>query len=287
MNTFLFVLLGAFWGGSFVAIRYVLDGVTPLMGVSLRLGIAYLVLVAFFYLRRQPLFVSKHERAQVWGAAFFAQALPFAALFWGETKISPGLAGIINGTTPIWSFALSALFNRGVEKVSVKKAMGILLGLLGTLVIFLPKMEIHGSYDEILGCLAVLVMAISYGMGTVLNRRVLSGKVNRNANTCEQLLFSSLLLLLITVISGSAGPVPLTLSFLTAIIYLGLFSTAIAFLIFYHLIGEWGAIRASTVTYLIPVMAILFDFLFFHHLPQSTELIGAAFILLGAFVIRS
>src|ERR1700751_2757272 len=104
VDVVLFILLAAFWGGSFVAIKFAVQVFPSTFSAMLRVGLALAVLFALFRYQRREFSVPSPARNNRWLAALFARGLPFALLFWGEKRIAPGLAGIINGTVPIWTF---------------------------------------------------------------------------------------------------------------------------------------------------------------------------------------
>jgi len=279
-----------FWGGSFVAIKFVVREFPPVFGAMLRVGVALLILTALFKISGRSVRVPFKTRWKMWVAGLFAQGLPFSLLFWGECRISPGLAGIINGTVPIWTFILG-IAATGLESFSARKFSGLCLGFFGIAVIFYPLIAFGGTRGEIFGTCAVFLMAISYAIGTLLNRALLSGKVQADfrANLYHQHC-ASLAFLIIVSAMLERWPAPRALisssPALVSVLYLGLFSTAAAWLIYYHLIREWGAVHASTVTYLVPIMALFWDFVLFRNTPHVSELIGVLAILSGVVLIQ-
>lgn len=289
MDYLLFALLAAFWGGSFVAIKYVVGELPPVFGALLRVALALAALTAVFKASGRSLRVPPETRRRMWLAGLFTQGLPFALLFWGETRVSPGLAGILNGTVPLWTYLLGAA--AGSEPFSRRKLPGLLLSFLGVAVVCRPMIGFGGTRGEILGACAVLLMAISYGLGTLLSRSLLSGRVpvDFRANLFHQHCASLVFLAAAASALGQWADPRLLLAsprLLVSALYLGLASTALAWIIYYHLIREWGAVRASAVTYLIPIFALLWDFLFFRNAPGPSEIFGASAILAGVVLLQ-
>lgn len=287
----LFIILACFWGGSFVAIKIIVAYIPPILGAACRLGLALIILTLIYKIFRKPFTVPKPYLKKIWLTGFFMQGLPFALLFWGEQFISPGLAGILNGTVPLWTFLLSLLFLRHDEKFSVQKLTGIVIGFLGILIIFYPKVKLGIHEQMFIGALAVLMMAISYGIGGVLNRLTLSGvqKLNRYGSLYQQHISSFIFLLIFSFISEGLPHVELftqTWTLGAAIFYLSFFSNALAWMIYFYLIEKRGAIWTSSVTYAAPVMALITDFLFFKTLPLISEISGALLIFVGIILIQ-
>ena len=287
----LFVVLACFWGGSFVAIKVVVAVIPSIFGAACRVGLALILLTIVYKLFKKPLTVPRLYLKKVWLAGFFMQGLPFALLFWGEQYISPGLAGILNGTVPLWTFLISFFVLRHDEKFSVQKCVGIVAGFLGIFIIFYPKISLGLFEQSFMGTVAILGMAISYGIGGVLNRLTLSGaqKLNRYGSLYQQHISSFLFLLICSlVLEGFPDVYGLTWTWTVgaALFYLSFFSNVLAWMIYFYLIETWGAVRTSSVTYAAPVMALFTDFLFFKNMPALSEILGAVAIFLGIIFIQ-
>jgi drug/metabolite transporter (DMT)-like permease len=290
IDVLLFALLAAFWGGSFVAIKFAVEVFPPSFSAMLRVAVALAVLAGIFLSQRRKLGVPGPLLRRMWLAGLFAQGIPFAFLFWGERRISPGLAGIINGTVPLWTFIFGLLL--GAESFTKRKTAGLLLGFAGIAVICAPVVSFSGTRDELLGTAAVFVMALSYGVGTRMTRSLLSGSARADfrANIFHQNCASVVFLVLVSLIS-EPWPSPAVVLHspvaVVSILYLGVLSTAAAFLIYFHLIREWGAVHASAVTYVVPVVALFWDFVFFRNVPPPSEIIGVAVVLAGVWLLNA
>lgn len=292
MSALLFCILTLLWGGSFIAIKYTVTSLPPVTGAMTRVAIAFLFLLLFARLKQRPLALPKSARIKVWLTGLFSIGLPFALLFWAEQSVTPGLAGIINGTVPIWTTIFAMIFMSGLEPINEGKIFGLLLGSAGVYTIFSPSLSFGGN-DLLLPMLALVLMSIFYSVGMLLNRSLMSGKakIDLFANTVHQHGVSLIALLGLTLfLEGNPLPVLATQTSTAAAIslfYLGLFSNAIAFIIFFYLIKRWGAVRASTVTYVVPLVALTLDFLFLGTIPQWNELAGIGLILSGVLLIQS
>ncbi len=292
LNLLLFLVVATFWGGSFVSIKILLEAVPPFLGAALRLGLAFVFLAIAFDGLKKNTRVPVRLRSKIWLAGLFAQGFPMALLFWGERSVAPGLAGVINGTTAIWTFLLGVLFVKAKEPFSSRKLIGLLIAIAGVITIFWPLLFDRGEKTELWGAIAVMGMAVSYAIGTLLTKVLLSGEksVNLYANLYHQQ-FSSFVFLF--VLSAFFEDWPVWQQFVRhptawlALLYLSLCSTAISWLIYFHLVKEWGAVNAAAVSYLIPVMGLVWDFSIFGNLPDGFEIIGVIFILVGIFLINA
>lgn len=289
-NGLLFGLLALFWGGSFIAIKFVVAELPPLTGASMRVlvGLAalYLLLKAWGKKTAVPL----RARARLWLTGLFSQGFPFALLFWGERHVSAGLAGLINGTVPLWTFLLGAALGREPAARSPRAWAGVGLGLAGTILIFAPVLSYSGSAAELWGAGACLAMAVCYAVGSLLARTMLVGEksVDLYAGALHQQVAATVFLGLLSVLVSGPEPRPnASPAALGAVLYLGVCSTAVAFLIFFRLIRDWGSLRASAVTYVMPVVALALDRLFFGRWPRPAEAAGAAVVLSGVLLLHA
>lgn len=291
INMVLFIFLACLWSGSFIAIKEVVNVWPPLFSAVVRVAIALLSLILLILFMRKNIRVPFSLRWKIWIIGLFAQAFPFAFLFWGERLISPGLAGILNGTVSIWTYVFALIFLPQSTSFSISKAAGLLLGIAGIVIIFWPILSFENNAATLMGASAVLIMAISYAIGNILNQHFLQGKIRIDffTNIYHQHWASLTFLLIISLLfekwpSGQA----LTTAYLPMIssLYLGIFSTAIAFVIFYHLIREWDSLRASTVLYLIPALTLVWDYVFFATSPQPAEILGVIVILCSVIMIQ-
>jgi len=291
VDPILFGLLAAFWGGSFVAIKFAVLVFPSTFSAMLRVFVALAVLAGLFLYQRRDLRVSFPVLRRMWLAGLFAQGLPFALLFWGEKRISPGLAGIINGTVPIFAFVFGLLLPQG-ESFTRRKSAGLLAGFAGIAVICSPMLTFGGSRGELAGTAAVFLMAVCYAIGSLMTRSILSGsaKADFRANAFHQNCASAAFLFAVSLFAEpwpSAGKVLSAPVAIVAILYLGVISTALAFLIYFHLIREWGAVRASAVTYVAPIFAVFWDYVFFRNVPNLSEIAGVVLVFSGVVLLHS
>jgi drug/metabolite transporter (DMT)-like permease len=285
VNYLLFILIACFWSGSFIAIQPLVQAMPPLMAGALRIGVAVVFLSVLLPVVRIPISIPREIRPRVWLTGVFAFSIPFSLLFWGEKAISPGLAGILNGTVPIWIFTPQA------EPLTKQKVFGLLSGIGGVVAIFLPKL-LQGRVDNsLLGTIAVAFMAASYGTSVLMNRGLFQKNpaLNPFVNLYHQLIAAFIALFIFAVIFEGVPHPSHWQPFQTVIyaeFYLGCVSTSIAFMMFYHLIRKWGSVRAATVTYVIPAITLIFDLLINSHAPTLSEFLGVLGVTAGVVILN-
>ncbi len=291
VNTFLFCLLALFWGGSFVAIKFVVNSIPPNTGAFYRVlfSVIFLLLLSLKSLRIPKGFWGK-ELILTSITGLCALGIPFSLLFWGETIVSPSIAGILNGSVPFWTLIVAIIFFRGAEKITLKKIFGLIAGFIGIACIFGPKIQFTGANRELLGLLAICAMAIFYAFGINLNKKVLNNNtiITKRLNIIVQQIAAAIFLLIMMLVIEGKPDFQLLFqptNFLS-IIYLALFSTALAFIIFFRLIRDMGAVKASTVTFFVPIIAMLIDWVIFKRVLAANEIVGTVIILSSIFLLK-
>ncbi len=290
--SFLFVLLAVIFGGAFVATKAVGAAISSMQGSCLRLGIALVLLQVFYALLKKPLKLPARSLPMVWFAGILLLAIPYILFFWGLRYVSPGLGGVVESTLPIFVFLCACIFTRSSKPLCLNHLAGLSIGLVGILLVFGNKIEFSGNHQETLGIALLFLEVLAFALGTILNRRILSGnkRSELHAVLYHQNLASLIFVLLVTLfIEGLPqwSGAQFTLPVIAGILFLGIFPTAIANYLFALLIKEWGSVRAGAVGYLIPVAAFLLDFLCFGNVPTPLEVAGAFIILLGVFLLQS
>ncbi len=291
INYLLFGLLSLFWGGSFVAIKYLIEDIPSFTAAFYRVFFSILFLILIY-------FKSIQIPKGWWGKELFFSSLaglcsigiPFCLLFWGERYVSPSMAGVLNGTVPFWTLMLSLMLFDGMKHITLKKVLGLVLGFVGITFIFGPKLSISGNQDEIYGLIAIVFMAISYSVGINLNKKILSHNkiITRNLNTIVQQVVSALFLGLVLLFVDGLPNLSLLIdpqNYLS-ILYLSLFSTCFAFIIFYSLIHHFGPVKASTVTFFVPPIALALDGIIYGRELTSFEGLGATIIIISMFLLK-
>lgn len=288
VNILLFLILALLWSGSFINIKIVVENFPPVFSALIRVFIAFLCLTFLFTLQRKVILVSFRDGWRLWVTGLFTQAIPFALLFYGERTVSPALASILNSTVSIWALLLGTLFFRDFGQWTLIKIIGLFLGFLGVIFIFLPMLVLDRG--SLIGTVSILGMAISYAIGGLLNQHLVFGKMKTGIETnLWQQHMSSLVFL--TIISLSVEHWPsytkfLDIKIIGAFLYLGVLATAVAWILYFYLIKHWDAVRASSVMYVVPILAILWDYLFLYLIPSWNQIAGCVAILSGVIMIQ-
>ncbi|MDR0953235.1 MAG: DMT family transporter [Elusimicrobiota bacterium] len=293
MNIVYFFLLAFFWGTAFIGVKYNVAVVDPYVSAFLRVFISFIFFGLWFLIAKKPVFLPRKDAWRPWLAGFLIMGLPFVFLYWGQQFIPAGTGGIFNGTVPLWVFIIAAFTLKGQDAFSWQKAIGVIMGFLGLLLVLGPAIAkfMTGVASEQLafyGSISLLLMAICYAAGNVLTKYILNKNITMEQNIFHQHFFSVVFLFFMMLLSGAKMPGREIFEpkVIISIFYVALFSSALALLLLFKLLKEWGALKASAATYLAPIIALAADFLLNGRAPNIYEIGGVIIIFLSLFLIQ-
>src|SRR3989338_25305 len=291
MNFLSFLLVGTFWGLSYPAIKIILADFPPFFGAALRVSLSFFFLFLIARVQHIPLTLAKEKRRKNWIAGLFLQGVPLLFLFWGQRFVAPGLTAIINSTAPLWTFFFAMMFLRQDEGFTIQKVLGLMCGICGMFLIYGPHVRFQGDHQELFGIMAITIMSFCYGIGNVMNRQLLRNQTEKHfhGSICHQQGISAILLVCVSFLYEdwpSFSHVMTSWEAVLAMLYLSFFSTALAWILYFRLLKNWGSVRAAGVTYLSPLVSIAVDKLMFGNSLRPTEIIGALTIFAGIFLIQ-
>ena len=260
------------WGSSFVFIDEALETFEPALIAMLRLVFGAATLV-WFSKARSPIERSDWGRIALLG--FFWMAAPFLLFPIAQQWIDSSLAGMINGTVPIFAAFIAAVIVRTVP--AGRQIFGILLGFAGVLALTSPA--VRGSEATALGVLLVLLASLCYGIA--LNIAV---PLQRRYGSLPVLLRTQVVALAFLLVPGLVSVPGSTFSWtsLVALVPLGCFGTGLAFVWMGSFAGRVGAARASLTIYFVPVVAIVLGWLLRDESIAVISIVGTAMVIAGA-----
>jgi len=276
------LLLGFLWGGSFFFARIAVAEIPPLVLVLYRVSIATLVLHLWLGIRGIS-FAPVHARLGPFLClAVLNNVVPFSLIFAGQKEIGAGLASALYATTPLWTILVDNLLTPD-EKFSTTKLVGVGLGITGACVMIGPTL-LSGLSGPIWAKLAVIGASISYAFAVVYAKRFRD--IEPTVVATGQLTASTILMApIVFLLYRPADIVTLSIPIWAAIGSLAVFTTALAFILYFNIIASAGAINASLVTLLVPASAIVLGSVFLGERLQPFELAGMALILSSLLII--
>lgn len=280
---FRLALLALIWGSSFLWIKLADRGFAPVEVTFARLALGSAALFPVVAARREALPRSATLWAQIALAALFANASPYLLFAVAEQSVDSSTAGIINATTPLWTVTL-AVAVRHQKSVTARQCAGLVVGFGGTLLIFSPWHSATSVTSA--GGLECLAASISYAISYVYMDRFLArrGMSPITLSAC-QLLVAAGLLAVALPLSGARAP-QVSAAGLASLVILGVLGTGVAYVLNYQIITSEGATVAATVTYLLPVVAIVLGVAVLGETVTITVLAGIALVLAGVALTR-
>jgi drug/metabolite transporter (DMT)-like permease len=276
-------LLALIWGSSFLWIKLAIRGLSPVEVTLARLVLGSAVLFAVVAAQRGAVPRSPALWAHIIVAALFANAAPYLLFAVGEQHVASSTAGMLNATTPLWTIVI-ALATRHQRATSLRQAAGLIVGFGGALLIFQPW---KGSGFASAGAIECLAASASYGISYVYMDRFLARRgISPVTLSACQLLAASGWLAIALGVTGAPAP-RLNVTVVVSIGILGLIGTGVAYVLNYQIITSEGATVASTVTYLLPVVAIVLGILVLGEQITIVVLAGIALILSGVALTRN
>ena len=279
-----FVLTGIIWGSSFLFMKVALGGLSPAQVAWSRLILGALTLGLFVALRRETLPRSLKLWAHMTVLAVSFCVVPFLLFSWAQQHVTSGLASIYNATTPIMTAVMAGLLFR-VERLKLVQIAGILVGILGVMIIIAPWQGLDLN-QSLVAQFAILGATACYGFSLAYMRKFVSN------SGMSALMFSFLNIGIAAAIMAvltpfiALTPVALDPWIVGSVILLGCLGTGVAYIWNQNTLRAWGPTRASTVTYITPVVGVALGILILGEGLSWNEPVGAVVVFLGILLAQ-
>lgn len=278
----LLALLSFLWGCSYFLIEIAIE-IPVLLLVGVRTFLATVVLWIYVVATGAEI----PRKLSIWMAflvmGLLNNVIPFSLIVWGQTEISSSLASILNATAPLFAVIIAAVWLKD-EPVTPTKILGVVIGFTGVAVMIGPGAigEIGG---DVFAELAVVLAGLSYACAGAYGRRFHRMQLSPAVAAAGQVTMS-------TVVLGAAVPLAVDVSAAAgadltawaAVAAMAVFSTALAYLLYFRLLATAGATNLMLVTFLIPVTAILLGVLVLKETLSAWE-VGGMLLIFSALVV--
>ncbi len=279
---FSFLSIYLIWGSTYLAIRYAVETIPPLYTAGLRHLVAGTILLAWCLAKRLRPTWAQVRASIIIGAFFFL--IGHGTLHWAEQKVPSGLASLLIASEPIWVFLLSSLAARQ-WRLNATLLAGIILGL-GGVGLLMGRSALNSGPGVFVGSLAIVLGALSWSVGIVYSRRShLSG--HPLLLSALSLLAGSVQLLLVGTALGEYRGfsfASVSLRSWLALGYLVIFGSVVAFTAYNWLLEHYSPTLVATHTYVNPIVAVLFGWLFAGEAVTFNVLLSAALVI-GAVML--
>ncbi|WP_338742094.1 DMT family transporter [Haloplanus salilacus] len=283
-NAGLFVLLGALFGSSFVAIKAGLETLPPVFFAALRFDVAAPLLLLYAAWRHDAWVPRcRADLAGLVVGAVTIVAVNNGLLFLGQRTITPAAASVMYSLNPILSPAAAVVLLG--QRLDARGVVGIGLGLVGVVVIVQPSPETLTA-GSTLGQLYVLAAAAGIAVGSVLMRRIDATLDSVPLTAWAMALGATLLHAWSYGLGESAAGTPTTWALALSVLVVGVPATAVAYPIYFTLIRRIGPVRTNLVAYVVPLFAALTGWLLLGEPVTLATVVGFCIVVAGVSLLE-
>ena len=277
----LLVILALIWASAFFNIKIATESFGPITIAFLRVFFGAIpVLLLCFY---KKIKIEAFSKDWYWFAiiGFVNLVLPFFLIAYGVKSVQSNLAAILMSTTPLSSTILGHFYTKN-EKFNLVKTFGILIGFSGIIYLFSDNLLINDS--NFISALLILLGSTCYVIGGVLTLKISKKK---NENVTGSILIWAVLILIpfVYFIEKPWNSVPSVESTIS-VVYLGMVSTGVAWLLRFKILKDNGLIFQSQVSYLIPIFGTILSYIFLKEIITPKILLSLLAVVVGIYFVK-
>lgn len=272
------ISLAAIWGASFLFMRVLAPVVGVLWSAEVRVGLAGIALLTLMYVTGRAMnFRENWKSFLILGT--INSALPFALYSYAALSIPAGYSAIVNATSPLWGAVMGAAFLG--ERLTLRKMVGMATGVLG--VAFLVRLgPVEFNSKLVLAVLACVGATLCYAIVGIYTKKKLAGITPMQMATGSQV-GAAFVLMPFLPLAPVQGEITANIAMVG--VALALLCSAVAYLIYFRLMADLGPTKALTVTFLIPLFALLWGYLFLNEHITMNTIIGCAGVVLATWLV--
>lgn len=271
------------WAACFPLITAGLGLAPQLTFAAMRAALAGTTLLAFGFYSGRPMPRGRHSWQLIGLVGLGATTMGFLGMFQAAEFVSPGLATVIANTQPLLAAVLAHAFLD--EKLSGRAKLGLVAGLAGIVAIAFPGFALGNSHNLAFGIGYVLIAAAGVSVGNVAIKR-LTGKVDAVMAMGFQLLLGAGPLAIIALSTEDVGSVIWSIRFITVLVALAVFGTALAFWLWFGALERVDLNRANAFTFLVPILGLIIGATLFHERVGWIQALGIALVLSGIGLVQ-
>ena len=281
LDYFLLTILALFWASAFFNIKIATYSYGPLTIAFLRIFFGAIPDVLLCYLKKIK--IEAFSKDWYWFAAIgiINLVIPFFLIAYGVQKVQSNLAAILMASTPLTAAGLAHFFIKN-EKINFVKSLGILIGFSGIVFLFFDNILINEN--NIFSAFLILFGSCFYVVGGLLTLKI-SNKKNENV-TASILIWGTLVLLPVSLFFEQPWNLTPRLDSTLALIYLGIFSTGIAWLLRFYILKHNGLVFQAQVAYLIPIFGVILGFLILNEAITPKVIITLIAVIIGIYIVK-
>ncbi len=285
MNNLLFYTLTVLiWGSTWMAIKFQLGIIDPMVSVSYRFSLAAILLLAWCKIFKLKMKFSLQEHFRIALQGVFLFGLNYLLFYVSELYLTSGLAAVIYSTTLIMNIVNSAIFLK--SPLDLKVIVGGMFGLIGIVMVFKPELTVFSFNDkEFYGVMLCFAATFLTSIGNIISAYNQKKALPILQTNAYGMAYGAILMLSLVFFSGKEFGFVFTTAYVSSLFYLAIFGSIIVFGCYLTLIGNIGADRAAYATLLIPIVALGLSTLWEGYQWTFSAAFGVMFILTGNLII--
>jgi len=282
-----FICIYFFWGSTYLAIRYGLNELPPVVMASTRFLISGSILLVLCAIRRMRMWPTLREFGVLAIIGVLMLGCGNTAVLWSELYLSTGLAALLVAGIPLFA-ALIEMFLPNGEGLPSRGWMGIIIGFIGLAFLVSPSLRnsFHGDSRQIIATGIILAGAFCWTAGSVISRRS-TIHISGFAAAGWQMLFGGIFNTAIMFSAGGYRGSHWDIEAWSSIFYLVIFGSLTGYTAYIYLLNHVAVSKVTTYAYVNPVIAVILGAIFIHERFVTAEYIGMASILLAVFLVTS
>ena len=277
----LLTILALIWASAFFNIKIATYSYGPLTIAFLRIFFGAIPVVLLCYFKKIK--IEAFSKDWYWFAliGIINLVIPFFLIAYGVQDVQSNLAAILMASTPLSATLLAHFFTKK-EKINLVKSIGILVGFSG--IVFLFSDDILINKNNFISAFLILIGSTFYVIGGLLTLKI-SSKKNENV-TASILIWGSIILMPISLYLEQPWSLSPRIDSTISLIYLGIFSTGIAWLLRFYILKHNGLVFQSQVAYLIPIFGVILGFLILGELITPKVIISLLAVIIGIYIVK-
>ena len=278
---FLLTILALIWASAFFNIKIATYSFGPVTIAFLRVFFGAIPVLLLCYLKNIKIEAFSNDWHWFAMIGFINLVAPFFLIAYGVKSVQSNLAAILMSTTPLSSTVLGHLYLKN-EKFNFVKTIGILIGFSGVVFLFSDNLLI--DENNFLSALLILLGSTCYVIGGVLTLKI-SKKKNENV-TGSILIWATIILIPLVAFIEQPWYIKPRLDSTISVVYLGLVSTGIAWLLRFKILVKNGLIFQSQVSYLIPIFGTILSYIFLKEIITFKVFISLVAVVVGIYFVK-
>ncbi|NJD21562.1 MAG: DMT family transporter [Melioribacter sp.] len=273
-----YTLISLIWGSTWLAIRFGLGSLTPLISAGLRFFLASLFVYGMMRIKNISLQKDSLSIKLYAVLSLFSFVIPFGLVYWAEQYIPSGLASIVFAVMPFFVIIYSMIAFKK-DSVTFNQIFGSILGFSGIVIIFSENLSLDLS-QQLLGILAVLISSsMQAGIGVTVKKY--GQHLNPLSMNFLPLLSAGIILIIVSILVENSSAWIFDFNAFASITFLAFFGTLVTFTTYYWLLKRMNIVILSLTAFITPIIAVILGWLILNENFSFQTLAGSALVLIG------